>query len=203
MTPRSTSFGALLLALLFSASATAWAHRSTESTRLQVVEPALDFALLDQNGAGFTLASLRGKVVVVTFIYTKCNQACPLLTTKMASAQEQLGADFGSRVHFVSISVDPEVDTPAVLRAYAKAHSANLDGWSFLTGTPRAVEDVERTYGAVGTRTGRGRIGQRGRIDHLFVTSLIDRRGNLRVRYLGYRFTPDELHQDLRALLRE
>src|SRR6266478_1490607 len=149
MMPRSNSFGTLLLALLLSASATAWAHRSTESTRLQVVQPAPDFALLDQDGAGFTLASLRGKVVVVTFIYTRCNQACPLLTTKMASAQERLGADFGSRVHFVSISVEPEVDTPAVLRAYAKAHSANLAGWSFLTGSPSAVEDVESSYGAL------------------------------------------------------
>ena len=187
----------LLLALLMSASATALAHRTNENARLPVVGPAPAFALLDQEGAPFTLANLRDKVVVVTFIYATCADTCPVLTAKMASLQRPLADDFGPRVRFVSITVDPEVDTPAVLRAYAKAHSANPAGWSFLTGTRSAINDVVRSYGGFAKRT------ERGSVDHLFLTSLIDRQGRLRVQYLGYRFKPDEVLQDLRALLRE
>ena len=187
----------MLLALLVAASATVWAHRANENARLPVVGPAMEFALLDQEGAQLTLASLRGKVVVVTFIYATCTDTCPVLTAKMVSLQGPLAADFGPRVRFVSITVDPEVDTPAVLRAYAKTHGANPAGWSFLTGTPSAIEGVVRSYGAFAKRT------EQGSVYHLFLTSLIDRQGRLRVQYLGYRFKPDELLQDLRALLRE
>jgi len=187
----------LLIALVVAASASTWAHRAKEDARLPVVGPAPGFALLDQDGAQLTLADLRGKVAVVTFIYATCTDTCPLLTAKMASLQTPLAADFGSRVRFVSITVDPEVDTPAVLRGYAKTHGANLDGWSFLTGAPSAIDDIVRSYGAFAKRT------ERGSVDHLFLTSLIDRQGRIRVQYLGYRFKPDEMLQDLRVLLRE
>ena len=198
MTPLSRACQVVLFALLLSVSATPWAHRSRENARLPVAGQAPDFSLVDQNGGPFTLAGLRGKVVVVNFIYTTCNQACPLLTAKMASLQERLGSDFDSSVHFVSISVDPKIDTPEVLRAYAKTHRANLAGWSFLTGTQPMIEEVERAYGVLKKRANRG-----GRTEHLFVTSLIDRQGSLRVQYLGEGFKPEELLQDLQALLRE
>src|SRR5262249_38581486 len=161
-------------------------HRSKDDARLPVVGPAPEFVLLDQDGFRFTPAELRGKVSVVTFIYATCTDTCPLLTAKMASLQKPLGADFGSRVRFVSITVDPEIDTPAVLRNYAKAHGANLVGWSFLTGTRAEIDDVVRSFGAYARRT------DRGSVDHLFLTSLIDRQGRIRVQYLGYRFKPDE-----------
>ena len=187
----------LLLVLLMPSSMTAWAHRTSDNARLPVVGPAPEFALLDQDGAPFNLADLRGKVVVVTFVYTTCADTCPVLTAKMASLQRPLAADFGPRVRFVSITVDPEVDTPTVLRAYAKAQSADPAGWSFLTGSRSAIDGVIRSYGGLAKRT------DRGSVDHLFLTSLIDRQGRLRVQYLGYRFKPDDLLHDLRALLRE
>ena len=186
----------LLVALLAPASAGAWAHGAKEDARLPVVGPAPAFALVDQNGRQFTITDLRDKVAVVTFIYATCTDTCPLLTAKMASLQGPLAADFGSRVRFVSITVDPEVDTPAVLRGYAKAHGANLTGWSFLTGPPSAIDDVVRAYGAYAKRAERG-------VDHLFLTSLLDRQGRIRVQYLGYRFQPEDMLRDLRALLQE
>src|SRR5512143_3641495 len=146
----------LLVALLASASADAWAHGSKEDARLPVVGPAPAFALVDQNGRQFTLADLRDKVAVITFIYATCTDTCPVLTAKMASLQRPLAADFGSRVRFVSITVDPEVNTPAVLRSYATAHGANLTGWSFLTGSPSSIDDVVRAYGAYAKRVERG-----------------------------------------------
>jgi protein SCO1/2 len=190
-------FQALLIALLAAAPVCVFAHRAKDDARLPVIGPLPEFALLDQNGARFTTAELHGKVAVVTFVYTTCTDTCPLLTAKMASLQKPLGADFGSRVRFVSITVDPEVDTPVVLRNYAKAQGANLSGWTFLTGAPSAIDDVVRSFGAYAKRTGRASV------DHLFLTSLIDRQGRIRVQYLGYRFKPDEMLADLRALLSE
>jgi protein SCO1/2 len=173
------------------------AHRATENARLPVVGPAPDFALTDQDGAGFSLGSLRGQVAVVTFIYATCTDTCPLLTAKLASLQAPLASDFGTGLHFVSITVDPQTDTPAVLRSYAKAQGANLAGWSFLTGTPTAIDEVVRSYGAFARRS------ERGGVDHLFLTSLVDRQGRIRVQYLGYRFKTDEMLRDIRSLLRE
>ena len=103
----------------------------------------------------------------------------------------------GPRVRFVSVTVEPEVDTPAVLKAYAERFGADLAGWSFLTGSVAEVNDVVRRYGSFAKRV------KPGEVDHLFLTSLIDRRGMLRVQYLGYRFDPDEMLRDLRSLLRE
>ena len=88
---------------------------------MPVVGRAPNFALTTQSGERLSLTDLRGKVLAVTFIYATCKDTCPILTAKMATLQRQLGADFGPRVRFVSITVDPEVDTPAVLRRYAEA----------------------------------------------------------------------------------
>jgi protein SCO1/2 len=174
-----------------------WAHTSKTNVRLPVIGPAPEFRLIDQSGEGVSLADLRGKVLAVTFIYTSCKDTCPILTAKMAALQRKLGPDFGPRVRFVSITVEPEVDTPAVLASYARAHSADPRGWSFLTGSSAEIRDVVRRYGAFAKRN------KAGDVDHLFLTSLIDAKGMLRVQYLGYRFGPIEMLRDLQALLGE
>ncbi|MGH7355413.1 MAG: SCO family protein, partial [Candidatus Rokuibacteriota bacterium] len=161
------------------------------------IGPAPEFALTTQDGARLSLRDLRGKVVAVTFIYASCADTCPLLTAKMAALQAKLGRDFGSKVFFASVTVDPERDTPEVLKRYAQARGANLAGWAFLTGTPAEIRDVERRYGIF------SRTNPAGDVDHTFLTSLIDRDGTLRVQYLGVRFNPDEMLGDLRSLLRE
>lgn len=187
----------LLLALLGACVPPAAAHRSKANERLPVVGPAPDFALTTQSGGRLALADLRGKVFAFTFIYTTCRDTCPILTAKMAMLQRRLGADFGSRVRFVSVTVEPEIDTPAVLTAYAKRYDADLAGWSFLTGSSAEIGDVVRRYGAYSRKV------KPGDVDHLFLTSLVDRQGMLRVQYLGYRFEPEEMLQDLQSLLRE
>jgi protein SCO1/2 len=188
---------AVLLAALLMATVPAWAHHSKVDERLPVIGDAPEFALTDQNGAPFALRDLRGKVVAVTFIYTACTDTCPLLTEKLASLQKPLGADFGAHIRFVAVTVDPERDTPAVLRNYARNRSLDTGGWSLLTGTSSGVQDVVRRYGGFAKKA------ERGGVDHVFLTSLIDRQGRLRVQYLGYRFKPDEMLADLQALLRE
>ena len=188
---------ALLVALLACFCAQAWGHATKAQGRLPTVGAAPDFALTNQAGEAVALSGLHGKVLAVTFIYATCKDTCPLLTAKMAMIQRKLGADFGTRVRFVSITVEPEVDTPAVLKAYADSHGADLAGWSFLTGGASEIQDVVKRYGTFAKRL------KPGDVDHLFLTSLVDRKGMLRVQYLGYRFDPDEMLRDLRALLRE
>lgn len=194
---RGSAGRAFLLALLSTCVTHAAAHESKGNARLPTVGAAPEFTLTTQAGNRLTLADLRGKVVAVTFIYATCKDTCPVLTAKMAGLQQKLGADFGPRVRFVSVTVEPEIDTPAVLAAYAQRFGADPAGWSFLTGSSAEISDVVRRYGAFAKRL------KPGEVDHLFLTSLIDRRGMLRVQYLGVRFDADEMLRDLRSLLRE
>jgi protein SCO1 len=97
------------------------------------------FRLTDQRGQPFGTRDLAGKVWVANFIFTSCQQACPLLTQRMAEVGRRarhLGPDF----HLVSISVDPERDTPAKLAEYGAQHGANPIAWSFLTGPVEAIQ---------------------------------------------------------------
>lgn len=158
---------------------------------------APEFTLIDQNGERFRLSSLRGKVVAIAFIYTSCPDICSLLTDKMARARDDLGDAFGSDVAFLSITFDPARDTPDVLRDYAEAFDADTDGWFFLTGDEAAVHRVTAQYGVVTW------AGAEGAIDHNLLTTLVDRRGRIRVQYAGYRFDPEEFRRDLIALMAE
>jgi protein SCO1/2 len=164
---------------------------------LPKIGPAPEFTLTTQEGRRLSLQELRGKVVAVTFIYTGCTDTCPLLTAKLVRLQTRFGAEFGTKVFFVAVSVDPERDTPEVLKRYAQAHKADLAGWAFLTGTAAEIRQVTRRYGIHSKKT------PRGEVDHTFLTSLIDPSGTLRVQYLGVRFNPEELLRDLQSLVRE
>jgi protein SCO1 len=189
----------VLISALLASPALVQAHGAAheEEQRLPTIGAAPDFALTSQDGAKVTLGSLRGKVVAVTFIYTWCPDVCPMLTDKMARVQDELGADFGSKVAFVSITIDPERDTPGVLMEYAQAFRANLGGWSFLTGAPAVVLEVAHRYGVAVAKTAAGGV------DHTLLTTLIDRQGTMRVQYLGYRFDEEEFRHDLLDLVNE
>jgi protein SCO1/2 len=194
---------AFVFALAMLASATpAPAHdvlhqQHAKQQRLPKIAPAPGFALTSQNGMPVALTDFRGKVVAVTFIYTSCMDTCPVLTALMAYVQDKLGPDFGKRIAFVSITVDPERDTPEVLKQYAETFGADLNGWAFLTGDLAAIEEVVLRYGAFAAKNADGQV------DHTFLTSIVDRSGTLRVQYLGVRFDPDEFRRDLLGLVKE
>jgi len=164
---------------------------------LPKIKSAPEFTLTQQDGKRLALKELRGKVVAITFIFASCTDTCPLLTGKMAGIQDRLGPAFGPQAFFLSITVDPERDTSAVLKRYAETHKANPAGWAFLTGTPAEIRDVAKSYGIYYKKT------PRGDVDHTFLTSLVDQNGILRVQYMGVRFNPDEMLRDLQSLLRE
>jgi protein SCO1/2 len=173
------------------------AQQTMQEPPLPKIAPAPEFTLTSQDGAPVSLTDLRGKVVAVTFIFTMCTATCPVLTPMMSFVQDQLGSDFGAKIAFVSITVDPERDTPEVLKEYAQAFGANLAGWTFLTGTPTAIRDITRRYGVFASKNANGDV------DHTFLTSIVDPRGILRVQYLGVRFDPEEFRRDLLSLLKE
>ncbi len=185
---------ALVLSTVFAWPTDAPCHETRSEQRLPKIGPAPEFTLTDQNGKRIALKDLRGKVLAIAFIFASCADTCPLLTAKMTGLQDRLGADFGPRVYFVSITVDPERDTPEALKRYAEAHRANPAGWAFLTGTPAEIREVASRYGIFYKKT------PRGDVDHTFLTSLVDQSGTLRVQYMGIRFNPDDMLGDLRSL---
>jgi len=142
-------------------------------------EPAPPFRLTDQDGRPLALEDLRGKTVVLDFIFTHCTGPCPVLTGLHVDVQRALGPAQRAKTRFVSISLDPERDTPDVLRAYALKRGADLSGWSFLTGTPAEVEDVLKRYGV-------GVIRKAGEEPaHLVATFVIDPQGRIAHRIFG------------------
>lgn len=117
-----------------------------------------DVSLIDQHGGAVSLASLRGKPVLIDFIYTSCAATCPVLTAKMVSVARELGPALGASVTIVSITLDPEHDSPAQLARYAKAQGADANGWLFLTGKPARIDSVLALFKLRRTREEDGSI---------------------------------------------
>jgi len=115
-------------------------------------------SLIDQNGTPVLLASLKGKPVLIDFIYTSCASTCPMLTAKMAAIAHALGPALGADVRIVSISLDPEHDHPDELAKYAKSHDADGNGWIFLTGPPAKIDHVLALFNLRRMREGDGSI---------------------------------------------
>jgi protein SCO1 len=136
-----------------------------------------DFTLTDQTGQAFGTQDLRGKVWVADFIFTSCAGSCPLLSQKMAEVAHrgrQLGPDF----RLVSLTVDPERDTPEVLAGYAARYGANPRKWSFLTGPMATIQGAVVDGFKVGM--GREKVGDFWEIFHGENLVLVDRSLHIR-----------------------
>src|SRR3989304_1571056 len=105
---------------------------------LPAPSPAPDFTLINQDGAGVSLRQFRGRLVILTFIYTHCPDICPLTTAKLVRVQNELKKRgwFGKKVVLLSMTFDPKRDTPAVMKAYAAKFKVDHAGWHFLSGDP-------------------------------------------------------------------
>ncbi len=163
----------------------------------QAASPAPDFTLVNQEGKRISLQQFRGRLVILTFLYTHCPDICPLTTAKLVQVQNELKKRdwFGSKVVFLSLTFDPERDTPAVLKSYAAQFKVDHTGWHFLSGHPPAVRKVVAAY-RVPVRPS----AKRGRIDHGLPTLVIDPQG----RILGYYnpdFNPQDAVRDITHLL--
>lgn len=125
-------------------------HEQAEPTR--AADATVHFAevsLLDQTGHSVNLKDdlVADKLVVMSFIYTSCTTVCPVVSGLMKQVHSQLGDRVGEEVQLVSISVDPLRDTPSRLLQYSQNFNAGT-GWSWLTGTPRSVDQTLKGLGA-------------------------------------------------------
>ena len=137
-----------------------------------------EFSLTERSGKRIGLAQLRGTIWIADFIYTNCEDTCPLQTAEMAKLQNELSAE--KAVRLVSFSVDPEKDTPSVLSQYADRYKADVDRWLFLTGGQEEIKSLVQSgfrLSAATAATGAGAILHSPR----FV--LIDRQAQIRGYY--------------------
>jgi protein SCO1/2 len=148
-------------------------------------------ALVDQDGRPFRGDSLRGKVVLFNFIFTSCPNVCPVQTQALADVQRALPAPVRDRVQFVSVSIDPEHDTPAVLRSFASRVKVDFARWTFVTG---GTADIDRL--AEGLRLF-AQNRERRPENHGTTLWLMDAGGRLMQRYAG---DPPEVPRLVREL---
>jgi protein SCO1/2 len=157
--------------------------------------PAPDFNLRDQANQNFSLSAQRGKVVMLDFIYTTCTSTCPLLSATFRDVQNSLGAELGTKVTLLSITIDPATDTPPVLQAYGERWNANFAGWKFLTGDEADIRTVTNDYAIYFEQTATG-------FAHTESIMLIDARGQLRTAF-GLQADPRQIVEKIKSLLRE
>jgi protein SCO1 len=165
-----------------------------QMVRQRIEGRAPELALVDQSGQSLTLTELRGRVVLLTFTYSACADVCPLITATMTTLQQRLTAAERQQVFFLSVTTQPEVDTPAVLYAYANRLGVDLASWAFLTGPPQTVQVVWQAFGLTVKRRAQGVV------DHPAWTFLINREGMVQYRYLGSLLEVETILEDTRTL---
>jgi protein SCO1/2 len=152
--------------------------------RLAVGDPVPAFTLMDQNNQIIHLSDFLGRPIVLDFIYTRCPlpDVCPRLSANLARLQKR----FGPRLPLLSITLDPQFDTPEVLAAYAHRWRADPANWHFLTGPEDRIRALASNFGLVYWN-------EEGLVTHTAVTALIDSQGKLAALLEGSRFTSQQL----------
>ena len=168
------------------------------AAELPVLPIGGDFSLLSHDGSRFESTSLRGKVVLVFFGYSSCPDACPTTLSKLASVARRLGND-RTRVKTLYVSVDPERDTPDVLKA--DLENFNLDALG-LTGTRAEIDKVVSQFGAAYEITPTPESAAKYTVAHTTWVYALDTNGRTRIRF-PYEATVDEIVSGIRAILAE
>ncbi len=159
----------------------------------EIGESLPDFALYDQDGRVVEARRFRGHDVMLNFIYTRCPIAtmCPAATQRMTEVQRKARAAGVADLQLVSITLDPEHDTPGVLQAYARARGIDTGNFSFLTGPEPAIRDLLTQCGVIAEF-------RDGLIRHTLATLLIDAQGRIIHRADGSDWTADEFVERMR-----
>jgi protein SCO1/2 len=179
-------------------SAAPGAASGFELTKIGAPVPNQSF--VDQDGKTVTLDSFRGSAVIVTFTYTSCPMPtfCPLMDKNFATMQAKLKENGNMlKTHLLSVSFDPEVDTPPVLKKHAEKLGADPRLWSFVTGNR---DEIDKWASGFGESISRAMNDPRD-ITHNLRTALIDRQGNLVQIYTGNEWTPEQVLADVRVMV--
>ena len=163
-----------------------------------------EYKLLTQDSVRVNFPQMiKGKISVVGYIFTNCPDICPLTTNNMRLVQQELNKENINDVNFVSISFDPDADTPAVLKKYAELRKLDTSNWTFLTGEKPVIKMLMKDANIVAV------VGDSTVIDgkttyfyvHTDRISLIDADGNIRKNYQGSKANVSEIVKDLKTLI--
>ncbi len=196
-----------VLGLILLAGCSSGAHPDGESTPARLYEtPA--FQLTSETNRQVSRSSLLGKVWVVDFIFTRCAGPCPLMTQRMKNLQDKLEAQGllgpSSNVRLVSITVDPEYDTPKVLQDYGKLWGADPAYWTFLTGPPDSLLETIQTGFKVTAVKDDSSAADMPQIRHSTDFLLVGKKGWVRrVGHLEDSNLENAMAKDIATLLRE
>ncbi len=181
---------AVVAAILPLASASIAAR--TAAADVDTLTPLLP-GLIDQAGRPVTAARFAGRSVLVNFIFTRCGSTCPMQTAQLARFDRDLPPALRDTVALLSVSVDPQNDTPAALGRFARRFGADTRHWSFVTGRPQDVARLTSTFSAM--RPGGGGFGF-----HSSELWMFDARHRMIQRYAGAPLSDARLRADLLTL---
>ena len=165
-----------------------------------------DYALLNQDGKTIRVHDYKGKTLLLTFIYTRCQDPnqCTLMSSNFAAIDQELRKqpDLYAKTHLLSISFDPAYDTPKVLRSYGAAHTGKYSDetfahWEFATGSPDEVKGIARFFGLryfIDTPSGTEQV------IHSLRTAIIGPDGKIAKVYRGNEWKPEELVKELQSI---
>lgn len=182
----------LILALTVAALA------DPSGSTLKVGSRVPNFTLVNQNSKPVSLYDFKGKVVVISFLYTTCPypDKCPMLAEKLSKTRDLLDQVEGAngKVEVISITLDPKRDSPDNLKKYAQGHDEDAN-WAFLTGKPNDVAKVASQFGVI-------YYTEKGVIEHNMRTAVLDGDLKLRQLFTGNDWKPGELAALIRDLIR-
>ena len=164
---------------------------------LKVGDLLPEHRFVNQFGESFSTSQFRGQALAINFLFTRCPfpTFCPLTAHNFAVAQQRLSADVDSPTnwHLLTISFDPEFDTPPVLKAYAESHAYNPARWTFATGKPGDIAAIAEPFGQAFWHD------ESGGISHNLRTVVIDASGRVQKIFKGNEWKPEELMAEIRS----
>jgi cytochrome oxidase Cu insertion factor (SCO1/SenC/PrrC family) len=174
-------------------------HRTSagKPSASRATSPALaSAALTDHEGRALTFADFQGKTLVFSFFFASCPGVCPRETQALAQVQRRLSPELKTRVRFVSLSVDPENDTPAVLKKFGLANGADLSDWSFVRTNEHSTRALTEEFGVFGAAVN----SKTTPAGHTTGAYLFDGSGRLMQRYAGSPLDAGRLAREIEQL---
>lgn len=153
---------------------------------------------IDQQHRVFSTAQLKGKLVLVNFIFTQCSNVCPIQTKSLLNIKQQLPAELNQQVVFVSISLDPMHDTPTTLNRFAQSMHADTEGWLFLSSKADALQRFVDKLSIYGNKTQAASAKKPN--DHMTNIWLLDKTGRVMQRYAGNPVDEQRIAKELAQL---
>ena len=155
-----------------------------------------DFTLIERTGRAISKTDLQGKVWIASFVFTRCTGPCPSVSATMTTLQSELDLANQADLRLVTFTVDPDRDTPNVLKKYADTFRANPDRWLFLTGKEAEIHTLLKTGFKIGVNRSTNAQPVEGQeFDHSTYITVVDKTGTIRGHFDGYR-GPNDMNGD-------